>query len=110
VIDNLLIASIPFAIAGAIVTYVQLNRGTYRFVVTKRLMFILAVCAIATTPLSCMIWEWRSCSYLPLQTELFFLGYFGASLFLICAPTLGGYVLGQGAGALMQSITTRIRG
>ena len=106
-IDIFVIASIPFIIAGSIFTFIQLKRSTYRVAVTKYLLLALAACALCSIPMSCMIWENGFCEALPFQMELFFIGYVGVSFFLIAAPTLGGWLIGQGIAALLYRIKVR---
>lgn len=107
-IENFVIASIPFICAGTILTFIQLRRGTYRFTLTKRLLLVLVGCAICTIPMGCMVWDQGFCEALPFQVELFFVGYVGSSLLLICVPTLGGYLVGQVLAAFAHSIKARV--
>ncbi|KIP98352.1 hypothetical protein RU07_22145 [Agrobacterium tumefaciens] len=107
-VNSLVIASIPFICAGLILTLIQLRRGTYRFTVTKRLLWVIVSCAICTIPMGCVVWEPGFCQALPFQVELFFVGYVGSSLLLICAPTLGGYLVGQMLAAITHDIKARL--
>ncbi len=107
-IDNFAIASIPFIAAGAVFTFIQFNRGTYRFTITKRILLILATCAAFSLPMSCAIWNNPVCENMPFQMELFFLGYVGLSSLLICAPTLGGWLVGQAIAAMAHGVKTRL--